>query len=269
MPDSTIAALSNAAALGGTETFYAVQSAGNVKVTATQIKTFASAAPITVAGGTVTDPSTPLTVTQTWNDGADTFIGADMTITNTASAAASRLMRLQYGAAGSETSRFEVNPVGAITLSNGTLSATMRQLTWNTVTNIAFAAIGSSAAYDILAPGINCIDRWGAGDTDFLVTASYNRDGTSLARDKPLWWSDDAQNLFNQDTTIFRASAGVLGVRGANTTTGGGLNFLEQTAPAAPGANQAVIYAEDNGSGKTRLMVRFPTGAAQVLATEP
>jgi hypothetical protein len=29
------------------------------------------------------------------------------------------------------------------------------------------------------------------------------------------------------------------------------------------------IYAEDNGSGKTRLMAKFPTGAAVQIAIEP
>jgi len=43
----------------------------------------------------------------------------------------------------------------------------------------------------------------------------------------------------------------------------------EMTAPAAPAANKFRLYSEDNGSGKTRLVVLFPTGAAQVIATEP
>lgn len=43
----------------------------------------------------------------------------------------------------------------------------------------------------------------------------------------------------------------------------------EMTAPAAPAANFVRIYAEDNGSGKTRLMARFATGAAQQIAIEP
>jgi len=43
----------------------------------------------------------------------------------------------------------------------------------------------------------------------------------------------------------------------------------EMTAPAAPSANRVRIYAEDNGSGKTRLMALFPTGAAQQIAIEP
>lgn len=47
------------------------------------------------------------------------------------------------------------------------------------------------------------------------------------------------------------------------------LKFLEQTAPSAPSANQVVIFAEDNGAGKTRLMAQFNTGAAQQIAIEP
>ena len=45
--------------------------------------------------------------------------------------------------------------------------------------------------------------------------------------------------------------------------------FGEIADPAAPAANSARLYAKDNGSGKTQLVVRFPTGAVQVLATEP
>lgn len=45
-------------------------------------------------------------------------------------------------------------------------------------------------------------------------------------------------------------------------------SFEEMTAPTGV-ANKALLYAEDNGSGKTRLVVIFGTGAAQVLATEP
>ena len=41
------------------------------------------------------------------------------------------------------------------------------------------------------------------------------------------------------------------------------------SAPPAPAANQVVIFARDNGSGKTQLCARFATGAVQVIATEP
>ena len=47
------------------------------------------------------------------------------------------------------------------------------------------------------------------------------------------------------------------------------LKFDEMTAPAAPAANGVFIYAEDNGAGKTRLMAKFSSGAAQQIAIQP
>jgi hypothetical protein len=47
------------------------------------------------------------------------------------------------------------------------------------------------------------------------------------------------------------------------------LEGVEVTDPAAPAANRGRLYFRDNGGGKTQLAVRFPTGAVQVLATEP
>lgn len=50
---------------------------------------------------------------------------------------------------------------------------------------------------------------------------------------------------------------------------GAALNFLEQTAPSAPAANEVVLYAQDNGGGKTQLMALFASGAAQQVAIQP
>ena len=50
MPDSTIAALSGAATLDGTETLYAVQAGGNVKATTLNIRNYVLATPVTVVG---------------------------------------------------------------------------------------------------------------------------------------------------------------------------------------------------------------------------
>ena len=57
--------------------------------------------------------------------------------------------------------------------------------------------------------------------------------------------------------------------RPRNLFIGSYMQLSEMTAPAAPAANNVVSYAEDNGSGKTRLMARFATGAAQQIAIEP
>lgn len=39
--------------------------------------------------------------------------------------------------------------------------------------------------------------------------------------------------------------------------------------PEAPAANGFVLFAQDNGAGKTQLMVRFQSGASQQIAIEP
>jgi len=50
---------------------------------------------------------------------------------------------------------------------------------------------------------------------------------------------------------------------------GGHMEMTEISAPAAPAANKGRLYVRDNGAGKTQLVVLFPTGAVQVIATEP
>jgi hypothetical protein len=64
----------------------------------------------------------------------------------------------------------------------------------------------------------------------------------------------------SQDSAVLRLSG---------PTNGAAHELVEMTAPAAPAADRVRIYAEDNGSGKTRLMVRFATGAAVQIAIEP
>ena len=50
---------------------------------------------------------------------------------------------------------------------------------------------------------------------------------------------------------------------------GNGVQFTEMTAPSAPAANKVILFAQDNGAGKTQLMALFPSGAAQQVAIEP
>ena len=64
-------------------------------------------------------------------------------------------------------------------------------------------------------------------------------------------------------------SPGVMILSSENQLSGATFEMREQTAPAAPAADRVRIYAEDNGSGKTRLMALFATGAAQQIAIEP
>lgn len=45
--------------------------------------------------------------------------------------------------------------------------------------------------------------------------------------------------------------------------------MTEISDPSAPASNKAYLYCRDNGSGKTQIVAKFPTGAVQVVATEP
>ena len=47
------------------------------------------------------------------------------------------------------------------------------------------------------------------------------------------------------------------------------MKLNNQAAPAAPTGTQAHLWLEDNGAGKSRLMVQFATGAAIQLAIQP
>lgn len=66
----------------------------------------------------------------------------------------------------------------------------------------------------------------------------------------------------------FYVVSGGLGVNIVNTAAGT-IALTEQTAPSAPAANGVILYAVDNGGGKTQLMALFSSGAAQQLAIQP
>jgi len=104
-------------------------------------------------------------------------------------------------------------------------------------------------------------------------------------------WSDTHKIRFglNQDVVLDRLGANSLALRNSTNaqtftvgpsgnaialvgTAAGAAPYvesLEGTAPAAPAANGWRLFAQDNGSGKTQLMVIFASGAAQQIAIQP
>lgn len=54
-----------------------------------------------------------------------------------------------------------------------------------------------------------------------------------------------------------------------NAIASGYVDVSEITPPSPPSSNTARLYVRDDGLGKTQLVVQFPTGAVQILATEP
>jgi hypothetical protein len=86
--------------------------------------------PLAITGGTVTASASPLSISQTWNNGAVTFAGIDLSITTSAAGASSYVMRyMQNGS----TERFKINTDGTTIFNNGACSMD----TSNSRTNMA------------------------------------------------------------------------------------------------------------------------------------
>ena len=49
----------------------------------------------------------------------------------------------------------------------------------------------------------------------------------------------------------------------------GHVDFKEHSSPPVPAANHAQLFLRDNGAGKSQLVLQFPSGAVQVVVTEP
>lgn len=95
--------------------------------------------PLTVESGTLTDSAPALSITQTWNDGTEAFIGATMNITDTASSNGSLLQRWQIGGN-------DIATVGKGGTTNGVLGAVRA-----TTTNASAVGITSVATFPATA----------------------------------------------------------------------------------------------------------------------
>jgi len=112
--------ISTTAITGGTAGRLLFEGAGNVvsqdadltfsgdTLTATKVATTVA----TITGGTVTTSTSPISVTQTWNDAGVAFSGIKLNITNTASSASSKFIDIQK----------DGNPI--FSLHNGTFGGT-------------------------------------------------------------------------------------------------------------------------------------------------
>ena len=179
--------------------------AGNLNVGSGRIVATAPAGTIPQSG----DPSAGQTLEHTWNGAGNTWTAFQVNVTDTASAAASKLLDLKVGGASivsiSKAGKYEGQTI----------------------------ELGRDGGF----ASIKGRDR-SAGTMVNLISSGYS-------------------------TTDLGSSAAVLQVISPC------VDLFETTAPSAPGANSARLYVEDNGSGKTRLMVLFPSGAAQQVAIEP
>ena len=184
-----------------------------------------------------------LDLATTWNtSGTPTAI--ELNVTDTDSNSRSLLMDLKIGG----VSRAKFSKAGALTL-YGPDNATSCIITPDQSASFLYV-------YNTTNEGFGLFGNEGFGRSlrlDSTVGLGWNSGGPSSGA----------------DCGFFRSAAGVVVVNGANSTTGGALEYIEQTAPSAPSADRVRVYAQDNGAGKTQLMALFNTGAAQQVAIEP
>ena len=137
---------------------------------------------------------------------------------------------------------------------------------------IGTEGLGTGAARQILVQTFAFTDMQIRQENSFIIlrAASAADSGLFLTSGGYLRWAvgGNAEGG-SYDLGLKRSAAGVLAVTNGTTGTTGAIELGEMTAPAAPAANGVRIYSEDNGSGKTRLMALFATGAAQQIAIEP
>lgn len=140
-------------------------------------------------------------------------------------------------------------------------------------TNIVASSF-SNASTDVMT---------GSGSTSLTLSSgsgailAYDSNNNIFAGASNTWLKSNGGSLFfkwdgsanNELYSDFGVHLGKVANPFLNAYISKFIEGAEMTAPAAPGGNGYRMFAEDNGSGKTRLMVIFATGAAQQLAIQP
>lgn len=159
---------------------------------------------LTITGATQTTAISPLSVTQTWNASGVTFPGIVLNVTNTASAAASKLLDLQVGG----TSVVYVDKSGLVnTTKNGPSGGYII-----TVSGQNSVGIGRNS----LVGGLNLFAGSGATPTDTNATANVSISGIISDGSMFLGWA--ATNVTQTvDTKLFRDAANTLALRNGTT----------------------------------------------------
>lgn len=109
---------------------------------------------------------------------------------------------------------------------------------------------------------VNALSVYNGGGT---VRSVLMRDSTGVELISTMlvgWNSSTTDASSAKDTTLARSAAGIIAVTSC-------FEFTEIADPTAPAANKGRLYVKDNGSGKSLLVCRFPSGAVQIVATEP
>jgi len=190
---------------------------------------------------------------------------------------------------GSGTSSTRINDNGTVIIdadiSTGSLPLTVKYNGSNVAT-ISYQGLISGV--DFGTTGVTNQYNFGGGTALVGLSASagfYLRYGTTAQKVLVSGTYTDASNYVraslaatSTSVTLSAQTAGtgaddvpvVISPAGVSQVeVGNGVQFTEMTAPSAPASNKVILYAQDNGAGKTQLMALFASGASQQVAIEP
>ncbi|MDF1853289.1 MAG: hypothetical protein P1U85_20800, partial [Verrucomicrobiales bacterium] len=212
-----------------------------------------------IAQGTLTDDAQALNLSSTWNDAADTFTLIKADVTDTASAAGSKLLDLQVGGA----SKFSVDSGGEVFGSG--VNSSLR-LTDSDGAELEYSnwriGIGGSTAYFYQTT---------------IAKVGMGVDGLRLADSGALRWSSGSQASTGHDLILSRDAAGTLGQRNGvspqtfniyNTYTNA-TNYERAHIGWNDTADTFVIGTEAGSGGGTVREIQMRIGSSSVMRLNP
>jgi hypothetical protein len=132
--------------------------------------------------------------------------------------------------------------------------------------------MGAAVAYEIQMAATSRQPAWS------WTTATHTATHFAVfAYAPPVAPPKEGCHVLGIDGTVDTTRTGLINLDGVTRTVsgsgiefiGGSIGLIEQSIAPTGIANTALLYAEDSGAGKTRLMAKFGTGSAIQLAVEP
>lgn len=232
MADSKTSGLPAVASVTDAQEFPVNDGGTSRKATALQIKTYAGVSGLATAGG-----GTALADNKAVRgDGTTGIQGSLLEIADDGALATAASKSLSFGTTASDV-----------------------QVRGNSAAGTIDSRTGDNSAWKGLrAERIRALDAADATKIDIQES-----EGVTLSNNRAVGWSanTNAEDVMSAKLE-YGAAAGVIKLTDC---------FLLPERASAPAAvaNSVVVYAIDNGAGKTQLMAIFPTGAAVQLAIEP
>lgn len=225
-------------------------------------------------------------LTDTWNNAGTVFDALDIDVTDTASNVESKLFRarvggvdkfsvrkdsqLRYGPDASNYWTHTVSASGALTMQgNGaggsiTISPTAGQNVALNPTGSGGVTLGTEKQFffgSTTIRGSTTLNiRMGGAATPIIIEGIT---GTN-AFDNQLQWKGAGRIQAPSDGVFHFKNNANTGFSNVHVSA---ITGRETTAPTAV-ADAGILFFQDNGAGKTQLMVQFPTGTAQQIAIE-